>query len=246
MLKALLKGKLSRDQENMEDILTSNVFGVMEYLDQHSVLLAFLSQATSPEERNPFRDLSSDLKVEYKFWPWLKKSGCEGCEPDVLIRIACADDRRFVVLIEAKYWSEKSSEKGEGERLGDQLAREWENLKCLAEEDAAEGEPVLIYVTADFVCPYGDIEATQRELLEKRGEKARIWWLSWRYLPALIKDSSNEILRDFSGVLYLLGLTMFEGFAAISSASSIQWHFSASFDWTTLHEELILSWRFAQ
>ena len=33
MIEALLHGKLSCKQENMEDILTSNVFGMLQYFD---------------------------------------------------------------------------------------------------------------------------------------------------------------------------------------------------------------------
>lgn len=53
MLVALLHGKLSREQENIEDILTSNVFGVLKYLPPGTVLIPFLSKASTPDEKHP-------------------------------------------------------------------------------------------------------------------------------------------------------------------------------------------------
>lgn len=244
MLMALLRGKLSRDQENMEDILTSNVFGVLKYLPPGNVLVPFLSKASLPEGKWPLADLPADVKVEYEFWPWLEESGCDGCEPDVLIRIACSDGKKILVLIEAKYRSSKSSEEDEGERPNDQLAREWDNLSRLAARESAK--PVLIYLTADVRCPVEDIEASQKELVSKRVEKAKICWLSWRHLPFLITDSSPEILRDLVGVLRRLNLTFFEGFSRVAAPARIQWTFSgkpARFDWTCLQIEE-LKWGF--
>ena len=48
MIHALLNGKLSADQENMEDILTSNVFGLLRYLPPEHGLLPFLAHASIP------------------------------------------------------------------------------------------------------------------------------------------------------------------------------------------------------
>ncbi len=42
MIPALLHGKLSREQENMEDILTSIVFGVLKHLPPELILLPWL------------------------------------------------------------------------------------------------------------------------------------------------------------------------------------------------------------
>ena len=41
MLQALLNGKLSREQENMEDILTSNVFGLLRYVQPQDGILKY-------------------------------------------------------------------------------------------------------------------------------------------------------------------------------------------------------------
>jgi hypothetical protein len=67
MLMVLLRGKLSRDQENMEDILTSNVFGVLQYLPPGAALVPFLHKVSTPEGKCPLADLppSADASA----WP---------------------------------------------------------------------------------------------------------------------------------------------------------------------------------
>lgn len=51
MLQAMLHGKLTRQEEEMEDLLTSNVFGLVKYLPPEMVLIPFLSQAKDPERK---------------------------------------------------------------------------------------------------------------------------------------------------------------------------------------------------
>ena len=47
MLHAQRRGKLTREVENLEDLLTSNVFGVFSYLEPEVGLLPFLVLRTS-------------------------------------------------------------------------------------------------------------------------------------------------------------------------------------------------------
>ena len=59
MLQAILKGKLSREQENMEDILTSNVFGLLRYVQPQEGILKYLSLAEDKDGKQPLKYLSS-------------------------------------------------------------------------------------------------------------------------------------------------------------------------------------------
>ena len=82
MLMALLKGKLSREQENMEDILTSNVFGLFQYLPPSEGLLPFLAQTEGEGMSRPLASLkdATDATAQYDFWPqWTDASGA-ACE----------------------------------------------------------------------------------------------------------------------------------------------------------------------
>ena len=87
MLEALINGKMSSDQENMEDILTSNVFGVLKYLSPDRGLLAFLSMAVLPDGTGPLANLPQGTTAEYEFWPWWKEDDCIGCECSVSDRL---------------------------------------------------------------------------------------------------------------------------------------------------------------
>lgn len=110
MLMVLLHGKLSQDQENMEDILTSNVFGVLKYVPPEAALIPFLSKARTLGGEFPLASLSSHSEVTFEFWPWLEEPNCTPCEPDLLIRINSLDGKSILILVKAKYRSGKSSE----------------------------------------------------------------------------------------------------------------------------------------
>ena len=246
MLMALLRGKLSRDQENMEDIHTSNVFGTFKYLPPQDGLLSFLGNAALPNEEMPLALLPEHTEVKYEFWPWLEEPDCERCQPDVLISLKLpGGTEKKVILVEAKYLSGKSSEEGEGQRPHDQLAREWDNLRALAARESAA--PLLIYLTADLSPPIEDIEVSQKELEGKRKQRGEICWLSWRHLRSLTRTSSHEMLRDLGEVLHRLNLTFFEGFSRVEAPRQLRWTFSGPsvrFVWRSLVPAGSPVWRF--
>jgi hypothetical protein len=213
MLQAMLRGKLRRE-EGMEDLLTSNTFGLMKYLPAEAVLLPFLREAHCPHS-GPLPPAFTEgvAAVErWRFWPWLEMSGCLGCEPDVEIVLRHQNGERTGLLIEAKYRSGKSSFAAEGDdRPNDQLAREYDNLAALAQ---AEGltRAAVVYVTADWTCPTAEIEESQREHEAKRGGRAAIYWLSWRALPEVLEAVSGQgadAAQDMRALLLALELTTF-------------------------------------
>ncbi len=255
MFQALLRGKLSRDQENMEDILTSNVFGVFKYLPPERALFPFLSKAKSLEGKNLSETLFPNPKIEYEFWPWLEEAGCNGCEPDVRIDLTWPNGKKTIVLVEAKYRSGKSSEEDEEDRgdnpspedtrlLVDQLAREWDNLKKIAERESAE--PVLIYLTAHLSRPVEDILSSQKALSSRGQEKADIYWLSWRHLPSLVEKKGLEMLDDLTAILRRMNLTFFEGIH-VDALPPVNWSFEIqpmTLDWA--FPDYRPEWRFVR
>lgn len=232
MLQAQLKGKLSIEQENLEDILTSNVFGSLKYLPVQEGLLPFLGNAMSIEGGCLAGYFTNVINADYQFWQWLNMSGCEGCEPDVLIVLCHSDGFKSLVLVEAKYRSGKSSETDEESDVEaieeetppkDQLAKEWHNLLALAEE--IDAKPLLVYVTADFAIPRKDILESQKELERKGLAPAEIYWLSWRDLKRSMKESTHPIVFDLINLITnRYQLTTFE---KLSLGSSLQcsWNF---------------------
>jgi len=238
MIDALLRSKLNSRQENMEDILTSNVFGMLQYVRPESGLFRFLACARTPERHEihsfPLQNLfcESDA-VEYRFWPtWQKR------EPDVELRIKRGDVDLYLIGIEAKYRSGKSSEaeaddveketqKEVSRECTDQLACEWNELADEAER--LKSKPVLIYLTADFGCPIDQIRASLEEHKWKRpnSPEPTIYWLSWRELSDLFGDEAiGSILRAIANMVKKMGLTPFRGLNKVAPIN-VTWIFDA-------------------
>ena len=248
MLQALLKGKLSREQENMEDILTSNVFGLLKYVRPREGILNYLSLAEDGDGERPLQFLSSLSEVphdsiEYEFWPWWEEANCYGCEPDVVIKLKVPAKQDLLILIEAKYLSGKSSEADEvDDTPTDQLAKEWDNLRVKA--NRSDKRPVLIYLTAHYAYPIRDINDAISEFLEKRPDDATpvICWLSWRHLHTVCESTQLPILNDIKLLLDRLGLTFFDGVAL--DYVNVPWSFEVVFDWRAVSGIQKINWRF--
>ena len=84
MLQALLKGKLTRKEENLEDLLTSNVFGSIEYVPIEDGLLPLLKNCQNKRGEPLFAETPKVKEVHYQFWPWLNEVKNSGCEPKLL------------------------------------------------------------------------------------------------------------------------------------------------------------------
>lgn len=214
MFEALIHGKLSSQQENMEDVLTSCVFGAMKVLRPSAGIYSFLSQAHrfngQSSELSSLSDRDDDsVQVEYTFWPKWTGRNCHPCEPDVLIRIRSTQQ---VILIEAKLRSGKSSNADGSPWPYDQLAREWDNL--LRRSDGFR--PVLIYLTADDAMPRQAIQDAIDEFEAKRPASPQpdIYWLSWQQLMTL-DPHQHDLVVGLQDIVQKLNLLPFTGFSPI-------------------------------
>lgn len=254
MLMALLRGKLSREQENMEDILTSNVFGMLKYLPPEIGLLPFLAKGETIEEDRPLAQLANSASgsmAAYCFWPRLEEAGCRFCEPDVLLRVD-GQAGKHLVLVEAKYRSGKSSfaddsgsgdcTTGSGEPLNarptlvpgqrdepskDQLAKEWCNLASLARREGPNCKPWLVYLTADFGCPRESLDESFSPTRDADIRKS-VLWLSWRHLWRIVSNKGeSEICRDLAAMLKRVDLTFYEGISVPDYEPPLAWSFAA-------------------
>jgi len=260
MFRALVHGKLSREQANMEDLVTSMVFGTLEHCEP-TWIAKFLRRARLADGSRPLHALPEPTAVIWEFWPWVHEAGCIGCEPDVSLQLHLPEGRRIDLFIEVKFRSGKSSHddlltpSAERERLPakDQLAREWQNLRARSTVDDAW----LVYVTPDIVMPALDIEEAQQELLRKDMRCGQMAWLSLRELHLLLRDHSAGWLASLKGALERLDLLSFEGvsparprtrfswtfvrFEFRRHASSLSWSFGG-FQWP--RRSAVLQWRF--
>jgi hypothetical protein len=221
MLQALLRGKLSREQENLEDLLTCAVFGPLSYLSAERGLLPLLRLARFPDGTMPAVFDDSKLVVkEFAFWP-VYATDCAGpTEPDVLISALDFRGRKHLILIEVKLWSPKSS-RPDSARLDvvDQLAREWCVLidRCKAEN----ASPHMIYVTADSHFPSleigeGNAEFSAKCPLLSEAYPMHCAWLSWLGVADAFENHSEPVLVDIAAACRRLDLVRFRGFLSIT------------------------------
>lgn len=259
MIPALLSGKLSRTQENMEDVLTSCVFQLLKYAPPSDGLFPFLAAAESlsdspgeityPLATLTERDFAENARIEFEHWPFFETPGCErNCEPDLLINIAGSGRRNFLVCVEAKYNSDKSSEADPTKPYPtDQLAVQWNHLYRIAESCENLPTPVLIYLTADVGPPRHAIEASVANFKETRpnAQPPTILFLSWRLLSRLFRNADSQPLVDIRRLVDRLGLTYFEEFSVLPPSRQIEWRFQTPpFIWNPLPSFQAIEWNF--
>ena len=143
--------------------------------------------------------LTDDALIESMcFWGYLAQPSCIPCEPDVELRLRDPKNGNIWLLIEAKYRSGKSSFASEKDSPpNDQLAREFDNLRVMAQKNNVT-KVALVYVTADFVCPKGEIESSASDYRNSHLCDPSIYWLSWRILPQVLESVAARV-RDGSG-----------------------------------------------
>lgn len=232
MITAFLKGKLSLEQENMEDILTSTVFDSFKSIGVESGLFQFLKAAQPYSGSNPLLDNERGWTVhfeDYQFWPtWTDLPGVDNCEPDVVIRIRNDDETDVIVCIEAKYLSGKSSTPSLKGSIRDQLAKQWMHVAHIAREN--EFEPWLIYLTAQTAMPKDELEQSVGELKQKLNISderlnTRISWLSWRQLDGLFDKADIPSLTEIGALVRYLGLSHYHGIGPLKCLAEFNYRF---------------------
>jgi len=209
MLQAQIRGKLRALQENQEDLLTSNAFGILTYFG-HQLFWQFASLAADVDGRTLADNIGHDAAVsDVEFWPRLSSPDSVQAEPDVTFVATTPDGSRWSILVEAKYRSPISSEADPGSaRPEHQLSREW--LCALASDHA---RAAVIYLTSDYVRPQVDIEEAQAELRQKGHRGGAFFWLSWRALAKCLETEHalpivdlRRLLLERYGLYYYCGL----------------------------------------
>jgi hypothetical protein len=206
MYLAEIHGKLSRENENKEDNLTSNVFSFFKYANREIFLYNLVKSIglnISAEDA---------IQAELHFWP----SFPDRTEPDLIINMG-----NYYVLIEAKFHSGFSQETI---NLKHQLVREVENGVFEAENLGKIFK--IIIVTADYY--------QKREIIQNipRHHHKDLIWINWQYITYLIYDiletkprlssESRFLAEDLYTLLLKKNLRNFEGVAALSSINKLQ------------------------
>jgi hypothetical protein len=213
MLKAWIHRKLRKEQEEAEDILTATVFGTLEYVNNKDLLRAFLTKAQDVSGANLILPEIAEVRIEY--WRNLNFPECNPCQPDIILHLENGGGRS-IVAIEAKLNSRKSSLPNfDSPRPEDQLAKQWDNLVRLGRDELCS-QIALVYLTADPFLPRPELVESLEEYRRKQREEARIYWVGWSALRALIDNASDPILVDLKAVLDRLDLGAFEGWSPLS------------------------------
>jgi len=239
MLIADLKGRLTYSELISEDFLTSSVFSVFRYLDEHWIE-KFINQAVN------IKNERLNIKLEspsYEFWPWYPnepKFG-NGAEPDVVIY-----SEETALIVEAKNFSGKSGEGiilGESEQsiekdnskiIIDQLGREYfVGLNKILGSYPSQDEKVyqikyfyLIFLTRHGVFPKYEIEETIKSIAEisqseRQNALNRIYWLNWQKVVPILEEIVSvkpknsfeyKIVQELIEFMERRDLTVFSGF----------------------------------
>ncbi len=230
-------GKISRTGENLserlEDLLTSDVFSACRYVRPITLLLPFLSQAKQLNGESLEHLLEDNVeRMRYLFWPRLKKS-----EPDVLIALEFTSGCFFLILIESKYFSHKSSSALSLEELeiaetpSDQLAREYVDLLDAHEAFNYQKSKILgralIYITAHRAIPKDSLNESKTEIKKFIADKDKVnlFWTNWFELHPIISKAQNvlewerPILDDLRQLLERKRLIQFRGFNLVIVSS---------------------------
>lgn len=215
MLKAQLHSKifqLDSSWRDIEDLLTGDFFGALDYLPRDPFLRSLLLRVAelNPDKRPPKDCGEAWNNVELIFWPMIS-TGDEIAEPDVLII-----SENWVIVVEVKLDS------GLGSR---QPWREYCVGKEIAKERGIPKESVYyLLVTRDTP----DVESTfaSDKLVERDELLPKTFYLRWSQVISLvdswnrldldsivISSENSRLLIDLLNVLRLRRVFVFSGFA---------------------------------
>ncbi len=220
-----------------EDLLTSDIFGCCSFLNYNELLEHVLRESVHFNSKDNLCIPETVISEEYLFWPRFH-TGRSQTEPDVLIILRHPGNLCTLVLIEAKFNSDKSSEADyTSEDVTDQLARELmiiHNQKICSQNTTLEGLEIaskyLIYVTAHDVIPEKAFNDSSNEFIEKTAndrnicfkdiDKIPLFWLPWWKIEQLISENNlfslegnakDRVIKHIQEVLRVKRLCRFYG-----------------------------------
>lgn len=224
VIKAVLQGK-SRGYEYMEDVLTSTVFGTLNYLPSEKGIIPFVENAVLYDKNMRLWEALRDNKIGLRCYKSIKmffwtKHTIYG-EPDLILLFTdhVHHSKDLLLVVEAKFKSDKS---GTGDN--DQLMRYYEaitkDLHNFYNEEIKNFNGItgyIIYLTESEAMD--EIAESVSEI--KKNDAAytsSIFHLRWRQLHYILINNINEfsaqekiIARDIIDYMEKLGLGEFSG-----------------------------------
>jgi hypothetical protein len=215
--------------ERTEDILTSNVFGLLRYLPAERVLFPWL-RTSQPFVRGEPALLPPDAHSPIiELWPRARQREIDLC------LLARTSDAPVVVGIECKLESRKSPATSRPVHdpasvllhSGDQLADYWDALlhdEIEPRSWSAADVPrrVLLYLTADIMLPKDEFKASLSFIRPAHREAASraFYWCHWQSLPGVLNEYLTTevdphrrlVASDLLALLERKELVHFKGF----------------------------------
>lgn len=191
--------------DNKEDILTSNVFGLLDILD-YKYLLQILSNATNHKQVSLKERLENKKIKSVELWRWFAKYG----EPDVYITL----DDETAFIIEVKYFGGEHNKKVvSDEDINNEYIEMGQLKKYL--EITKENNNFIVYLTASYL---------SLENLSEDSKKCadQIYHLHWKdfnkYLKENCKNNSSykcekKVIEKVTNYLDYKGFKHWGGFS---------------------------------
>lgn len=230
MIQATLHGKVP-EFENVEDLLTSSVFGRLRYLPPGDALIPFLETAflydcsprTTLKKYFAEHNILFGLYKSVKYFFWCKHSNLG--EPDLILIFSNHQngDQDLLILVEAKYKSPKSST-GENDQLKRYYIAITEQPNEFYHVDFANFSGIIgpiIYLTEMEAS--SEIQDAEQEIVKaKKTLKHPIFHLRWQQLYKILEQrlpQEQTKLFIFEDLLSHLKDSNLEEFSGITCPS---------------------------
>lgn len=256
MIQAQLHGKAPSELTWSEDILTSNIFGLLKYLSTPETTVDILRCSFNLDNRSLVIPDDTE-RIIYFFWPRLLNS-----EPD-LVLLLDSSHGTHVIGIEAKYLSGKSSsedlnveEDDRNNRQRDQLAREIEDLfepenyQLLGISKERILSINMIYLTLESYMPREELQDTINSLRNQENQvdgKEVLFWLSWKSIHGVLRErimqgSDGYIKDDLLKYLTRKDLISYSGYS-VRSVLPVSWNYSREKQ-LPVHHVIKINWQY--
>ena len=264
MTHAILKGKLrsasSQINEQLEDLLTSEIFSRLRYLDLEVGLLPILNRVQNVANKQTGLPIQSKINStdDFTFWPRLTLKSGKVVEPDLIIKLETECNKKIVIVVECKHRSGKSGViipedqeiDGYESTPKDQLVKEL----LVANEHYPEAKVFLIYLTGHAILPESDIDESVNSIKDFEGMNGTyfydsVYWIGWKEIWNILSEQRDKfshkrvisiIIEDITNLLEYHGYRYFEGITGPSEYITVLrqkvWYKSGFLGWQNLPE----------
>ena len=225
MIEAELHGKTSSELQNVEDLLTSAVFGLLQYMPPKVFWPVILTRAESCKGK-PFVERCKELgahipsyeKVDVHFWPVHQEFG----EPDLLLVFSNSNQLPLCFIIEAKLGAAKSGREQQ-DQLNRYLAalRDSEWLSRITGFHRPMVLPGLIYLTTSAA--WSELHDSIEHAPDHLVAESTLFLLQWQDILEIARkifphedEPQRKMLRKIAAFLEHRDLEYFHGFTHLS------------------------------